>query len=101
VVIVGYEQNVDSADVPNVGIGELYMNKLAIYPNPASGIVNIRAPYIVKSIEVLNNTGQIVFSGDVNDKTYQFNVSEFEMGFYFILIKTEGGRLPVRKLVVK
>jgi len=95
----GYS-NVDWADVPSTGIGELQMNELAVYPNPSSDLVTISASYTVKSIEVLNNIGQVVITDDVNDNTYQFNVSTFENGIYFIKIKTDEGKLLIRKITV-
>ena len=92
--------NVDWADVPSTGVGELQMNELAVYPNPSSDLVNISASYTVKSIEVLNNIGQVVLTDDVNDKSYQFNVSTFENGIYFIKIETDEGKLLIRKITV-
>jgi hypothetical protein len=92
--------NVDWADVPSTGIGENPMNVLNVYPNPANDVVNIIASYTVKSIQVLNNIGQVILSSEINDKSYQFNVSTFEKGIYFIKIETGEGDIKIKKITV-
>jgi len=71
-----------------------------VYPNPARDIVNVKVSFAIKSIQVLNSVGQVVFIDNVNDRFYQFKVSAFEKGIYFIKIETDEGKHLIKKISV-
>ena len=76
--------------IPAVGISENGTVQIMIYPNPAVEYVNVKSDQTINSIEVMNYTGQIVYSKNaVNSKSSQINVSALQAGIYFIKFTTE------------
>jgi hypothetical protein len=71
-------------------IGEVTNNvSVAVYPNPASGIVTIKTDAEVRSIEVRNTMGQVVLTPAVNNNT--FDVAALPTGAYVVYAKTNKG----------
>lgn len=83
-----------------VGIGDVSSTEFQIYPNPASDIVNVKSDYHIISVEVMNNSGQTVYSENVETTNFNVNVSQFERGIYFFRMKTEDETI-LRKIAVK
>ncbi|MCD4730551.1 MAG: T9SS type A sorting domain-containing protein [Bacteroidales bacterium] len=75
------------------------LNNILVYPNPASDIVNIKSDDPIKYISVFNQTGQEVFSVELNSSFYRFNTSGFKSGIYFFLIKTDESAVS-RRIVI-
>ncbi|MEI6435429.1 MAG: T9SS type A sorting domain-containing protein [Bacteroidota bacterium] len=86
-----------------IAVNEMTLNRIFIYPNPASGIVQI-VPATDETAElhvtVEDQNGKIIarkkFSGK---KEYSLNLSSAPQGVYYILIKTEGWQVT-KKLVL-
>lgn len=64
---------------------EFSIQDVAIYPNPASDIININSSRSINRIEVYNNLGALILQ--VND-THKINVSNFDSGIYFLRISS-------------
>ena len=60
-------------------------NKLKIYPNPSSGIINISNAENVKSIEIYNLSGMCLYKSRI---TSQIDLSFLSKGFYFLKTDT-------------
>ena len=77
----------------SVGLKELDNALIRIYPNPADDYVNIMTTVQLKSIRMMNYTGQIIFnSQEVNaNELVKINTSSFETGIYFIIVETNDG----------
>ncbi|MCD4788880.1 MAG: T9SS type A sorting domain-containing protein, partial [Bacteroidales bacterium] len=82
------------------GIEEPDADMFRIFPNPATDLVNVNSTYEIKTIQVLNNIGQVVIDEEVNTMNYKFNVSTFERGIYYIKLDTDEGQV-IRKIAVK
>jgi len=66
-----------------------------IYPNPTTGILNVRG-YQIESIEIIDFTGRTVeFKG-----TLTIDLSDFTKGIYFIKVKSSEGVIT-RKIVLQ
>lgn len=85
---------VDESDV-----FELSANDVAIYPNPASSVMNVRAEGL-QQISIYDITGRIVFEKDVNSDNETIDISKFQRATYAIRITTDTGTF-VRTLVVE
>ncbi|MBQ6083112.1 MAG: choice-of-anchor J domain-containing protein [Bacteroidales bacterium] len=72
----------------------------AIYPNPTSGDVNIKAE-AMKHISVYNAMGQMVYDQDVDTDEMILNMGQYESGVYMINIVTENGTSVKRITVTK
>lgn len=75
-----------------LGTDEFSVNGFAMYPNPASSVVNFTQPL---AVTLYDFTGKTVFSSDKEITT--LNVSGFAAGIY--LVKTTQG--AVKKLIIK
>ncbi len=78
---------------------ELSANDVAIYPNPASSVMNVRAEGL-QQISIYDITGRIVFEKDVNSDNETIDISKFQRATYTIRITTDTGTF-VRTLVVE
>ncbi|MCX6247510.1 MAG: T9SS type A sorting domain-containing protein [Bacteroidetes bacterium] len=77
---------------PAVGINDLTNSGLMIYPNPANEVVNVSSTSDIKTIEVHNFIGQMIYSNNnVNLKKVELNVSTFKTGVYFVKVTTATG----------
>ena len=78
---------------------ELSANDVAIYPNPASSVMNVRAEGM-QQISIYDITGRIVFEKNVNSDNETIDISKFQRATYAIRITTDTGTF-VRTLVVE
>jgi hypothetical protein len=62
-------------------------NDVAIYPNPATNHIQIYATDILKSIQVFNTNGELVFN--LNSNKRKFDISSIANGVYFLRIIDE------------
>ena len=64
-------------------------NEVAIYPNPTSGIINIKAENI-SSVSVFNLVGQKIYDANVNTDQISLDMSVFGQGLYLVRINANG-----------
>jgi hypothetical protein len=91
-----------SACVPitNLVLGSFSPERLTIYPNPVSDelIIEIKGNNVETYFEILNLTGQVVYRGNVLQKT-AVKTSEFNSGVY--LVKIKNGKSYAFKKIIK
>lgn len=83
----------------NVGIEEVEMEDVSLFPNPATSMVTIRANGM-EQVTLIDLNGSTVMTQSVNSETVTFDVSSLSKGAYFVRI-TGGNGTVVRKLIVK
>ena len=83
----------------NSGVDENDMNKVVVYPNPASSILNIGGlnDFANLEVKVVNLQGQVVMSAD---NSLEINVSDVAAGVYFIKINCDGQQY-LQKIVIE
>ncbi len=81
------------------GIEDVDSDLFRIYPNPSSGTVNIESSAQINGIQVFNNAGQMIMDNVVKAGQYQFDVSNYEKGVYYIKLETSEGKM-FRKITV-
>ena len=74
------------------GVGEDWTNNVLVYPNPTSGMVNIKAEAI-QQISVVNMMGQVVMLQSVDTNEVMIDMSTFQSGVYLVNIITENGNV--------
>jgi hypothetical protein len=94
------EASSDTISLVITNLPEKENDGITIFPNPATNSVNIKSQYSINQISILNNIGQVVFSGNFDSNSVQVNTSGFDKGIYMIQVKTMEGSL-VKKLVIK
>lgn len=89
-----------------VKLGVLSVNKndvstVRMYPNPSSGLVNFEGIKGVKQIQLLNVTGNVLRSKNIeNTNTAFIDVTNIPSGVYLVAMQTDEGKF-FNKLIVK
>mgnify|MGYP000008005567 CR=1 FL=1 len=73
--------------------------KVDVFPNPASGLLNIRSEEAISELTIINSTGQVVLNRQVNQFLVNLDVAPLKNGFYFVTVHLKNGKMEVRKLV--
>lgn len=76
-----------------------YMN---IYPNPSNGKFTVASEgYLLRSISVYNQVGQVVYQQDTNQKEHLIDLTNFDSGVYTIRVNHESGIENIRVILTK
>jgi len=79
--------------------GEFAMNNtVKVYPNPSTGIVNIKADSAIQSLELFDVQGRLLQSSTLHEVTGQLDISQRATGMYLLKVKTEKG-IKVERLM--
>ncbi len=73
---------------------------MMVYPNPGKDFVNIKSEINLKSAQIFNLNGQLIYSQNIPAKEFQIDTREFQSGVYLLQAKNEKSIL-LQKLVVK
>lgn len=95
----GTLQYVLKAHAITTSIVDINTNNITIFPNPSTGIFNIRNKN-AKQIEILNLNGQVIKYKKINSENYSFDLSNQKKGVYFVRLTTNNNTF-VRKLIIK
>jgi hypothetical protein len=85
------ETNEASTTFQSLGVEEHAMEKIRVYPNPATRLVNIRTVAEIKSIAAFDIQGRIVESHQVSGKDVSLDISRYAKGIYYLKIITDKG----------
>jgi hypothetical protein len=85
---------------PCAGIEALSGEHFDVFPNPAYDQVQIHALSPIRYVEVINATGEIVYSSFVNSERAKVNTSAFAEGIYMLRLQFEDGFIN-RSIVIK
>lgn len=59
-----------------------------VYPNPASGLVNISGPESIQYYQMFDVRGRLVKSEQVNANSFNINIAGFSEGVYYVRLNT-------------
>lgn len=57
-----------------------------LYPNPTSGLIQFKCDFEMRSIEIYNVMGQLVFSKFGGTNIIELNLNEFQNGVYYAIV---------------
>ena len=88
-----------------VGVEDIALNEIIIYPNPGNGVFNIQlAESEDIEINIYDQTGRVIESKSVSEQTsgtvFQIDLSKYEPGVYFAKFSSQG-RITTHKLIVQ
>jgi hypothetical protein len=90
--------------IGTVGIDEVNaaVNAISIYPNPTSDNINLSGINLkqIKSLNIINLLGEVVYSTNINESNMVINVREFSSGTYFIRFIDADG-VSISKKIMK
>lgn len=67
-------------------VASVPLNQLELYPNPADGMLNIKAPATLHGIEISDMLGRTVYSGTHTAASATVDVSRFVPGVYMVRV---------------
>jgi hypothetical protein len=73
-----------------VGIDELELRNISIYPNPATDMLYVNLPSTNYSVEVINLMGEVVLKSENKSNTTFIEINNLKSGVYFLTISSEG-----------
>lgn len=85
--IVGYEEITTKAG-------------LTVFPNPATGRVNINANAEIEQLSIFNHVGQLIYKVEGSSNIMNLNTNGFEPGLYLFKVQTESGPF-VESVIIK
>ncbi len=92
--------NVCEAQIIGVSVDERGQQTIQIYPNPASGFINVKSDFNITNIEVLSFRGQTVYTNPtIDSKITRINISDLPSGVYLMRVTTTKAILS-RKITV-
>lgn len=71
---------------------------IALFPNPSTGLVNIRSDRALALIEVSNMSGKVLMSLNTSDTILQLDLSILDTGIYTITLVSQSGQKQIRKV---
>ena len=86
----------------NLSVDEFNVNGFALFPNPATSIINIKLNNIssgTASIEIIDVQGKIVIK-DVISETLQLNFKNLQAGLYFVKLN-QNNKQTIKKLILE
>jgi hypothetical protein len=70
---------------------------LAVFPNPTDGIINIKAPYKISALQLMDMNGFLQLEKtDINDTSFSLDISQLKPGFYILEIMADKSVETVR-----
>ena len=93
----------DQSDSTSINFYEL--QKLKLYPNPASNYLFIEYDIIfVKEakLQIYNSIGAVVYTKSLEEKhdNFKISVSDYKNGLYFCSLQIDGKPLNTRKILI-
>jgi PKD repeat protein len=76
--------------VSAVGLNQIRISNLKIYPNPNAGVFELSADEVIEQIEVMNVAGQVVRKIDAGSKQMEIDIRALKNGIYFIRVQING-----------
>lgn len=67
-----------------LGINDFNIYTYDIYPNPTVDVINVNATEIIKSYQLIDVQGRILFARDHNDDNLKLDISNQSKGVYFL-----------------
>lgn len=82
-------------------LGDEQILKLDIFPNPSSGVLNVRLDKgMINSISIMDNLGKMInFIDNVDKSEFQLDISRFNSGVYSITVQSGEGELFYQRIV--
>ncbi|MEL7119696.1 MAG: T9SS type A sorting domain-containing protein, partial [Bacteroidota bacterium] len=84
---------------PEARDGEMLISDLVLYPNPSTGVINIKSNEVLRRITIINTVGQLMLLRSTDENKIELNVERLPSGYYSVLMETESGKLITRRFI--
>jgi len=86
--------------ITSTGIWDNLSSSINLYPNPVNDILNISSSDNIKSLEIKDLLGRIVYSSlDINSKSISLNTSNFRNNVYLLSLIIND-KLVIKKIII-
>ena len=85
--------------IPATNIEENVALEIALFPNPATDILNITSSETISEIEIVNTLGQVIKRIEVNSDNAVCDVEDLTSGVYVVRIHAASATLSQRKFI--
>jgi Secretion system C-terminal sorting domain len=75
---------------PALANAEFSLSNVAIFPNPATNVLNIQSVKIIDAIEIYNLLGQKIVQAQPSTTSYSVDISTLEAGIYVVKSISDG-----------
>lgn len=83
-----------------VGVEELSLVDVAVYPNPSNGIFTIEAAVDMKTAYVTDLTGKLIYTRGLSGNDAVIDATQFAIGTYFLSIRFSNDMIQTVRLEV-
>lgn len=83
-------------DSPVMGTDSTEKNKMSVYPNPVTDVLNIQNDKVVKEVLVYDLTGKIISKSTLNSQKGVLNLAHLKTGMYLIKLITDDSTETVK-----
>lgn len=90
-------------DGPVAGVTESPENHAVFltYPNPAEDVITMQSESDIRSVEIVDAMGALVFAGQFNNGRVSIDTESFTSGMYFYTVKNENGDVMSGRFIRK
>ena len=88
------------AGINNAAVDETENRAIAVFPNPATDKINIKAEGL-QNVAVYDMTGQKIASYQATSDDFSMNVNNFKSGLYLFAIQLKNGNLVTQSVVIR
>lgn len=83
-----------------VGINDIELNSLRIFPVPASQELTIESTFDISNLQIRDVTGRIVFTSELNGSNTTLSIADFANGEYFVHIDLVNGEQTIKRFSI-
>jgi PKD repeat protein len=87
-------------DTTVVGIDDLSLIDVAVYPNPSNGIFTIEASANMKTAYITDLSGKLIYTEDLSGNEAIINAAQFANGTYFLSVRLTNDMIQTVRLEV-
>lgn len=89
-----------ATDTTTVSVGEMNLDEIKVYPNPAKDMVHIESSSTIQSMALYGIKGEMIENRSVDSKEMELHLEGYSEGIYFLRLVTDEGVIT-KKLVVQ
>ena len=71
---------------------------IALFPNPSTGIINLRSDRELKQISITDLSGKEVLAITTSDTILDVDLSDLDSGIYTLSLFSQSGQVQIRKV---
>lgn len=89
-----------TVNVTGVGLDELMLVDVSVYPNPSSGVFTIEASAEIETAYITDVSGKLIYTESLNGNEATINAAQFANGTYFLSIRFADDMIQTVRLEV-